>query len=448
MNTKFCCGALSALVFVTGTSVAHPLPPAVADADYYDDGAPGGAKVRLGKKLFFDKILSGNSNTACATCHHPLTETGDGLSLPIGEGGTGLGITRDTGEGTDAVVARVPRNAPPLFDLGARTMTHMFHDGRIQANAAAPSGFDSPAGASLPSGLDNVLAVQAMFPVTSATEMAGQAAENDVADAVAAGDLAGTAGVWAILADRLRVIPQYATLFNAAYGVPASAITYVMAANAIAAYEARAFRSDRSPFDRYLRGKVNAMSPQAVAGMQLFYGAAGCDNCHTGPFQTDMDFHAIAMPQIGPGKMVGEQGRDDFGREGVTGHVSDRYRFRTPPLRNVALTAPYGHDGAYQTLGQVLDHHLDPVQSLQDYDCTKTPTLPSRPDLDALDCVIMDHAASVAAIASANELSPFTLTRAQRRKLLAFLRALTNPRSLDLRRKTPKRVPSGLPLAE
>ncbi len=60
------------------------LPPPVTDADYYDNGAPDDAKVELGKFLFYDKILSGNKNISCATCHHALTDTGDGLSLPVG----------------------------------------------------------------------------------------------------------------------------------------------------------------------------------------------------------------------------------------------------------------------------------------------------------------------------------------------------------------------------
>jgi hypothetical protein len=93
------------------------------------------------------------------------------------------------------------------------------------------------------------------------------------------------------------------------------------------------------------------MSGDALKGMKLFYGRADCADCHSGTFQTDLEFHAIGIPQIGPGfGGVGFQGREDFGREGVTGDPEDRYKFRTPSLRNVALTAPYGHDGFYRTL--------------------------------------------------------------------------------------------------
>jgi len=172
---------------------AKYLPDAVTDTDYRTHSQE---QVELGRNLFFDKILSGNMNISCATCHHALTDTGDGLSLPIGEGGRGLGVTRDTGSGPDAVPERVPRNAPPVFNLGAHEFERMFHDGRVAVDPAQPSGFISPAGNDLPLNLENVLAAQAMFPVTSGTEMAGQAGENPIANAAAAGDLASSAGIW------------------------------------------------------------------------------------------------------------------------------------------------------------------------------------------------------------------------------------------------------------
>jgi len=95
------------------------------------------------------------------------------------------------------------------------------------------------------------------------------------------------------------------------------------------------------------------MSKNALAGMKLFYQSkerrAACAECHSGKFQTDHSFHAIAMPQVGPGKGDGDtvtvMGHDDYGREQVTGDSADRYTFRTPTLHNVTLTAPYGHSG-------------------------------------------------------------------------------------------------------
>ena len=111
--------------------------------------------------------------------------------------------------------------------------------------------------------LENILAAQAMFPVTSDLEMAGQAHENPVGAAGHAGQLAGPSGVWGLLAERLRSIPEYVELFKAAFPghiQAAEDITYVDAANAIAAFEGITWRNDNSPFDRYLRGEKSAMS--------------------------------------------------------------------------------------------------------------------------------------------------------------------------------------------
>jgi cytochrome c peroxidase len=332
--------------------------------------------------------------------------------------------------------------------------TVMFHDGRVEANMAHPSGFDSPAGEALPTGLDNALAAQAMFPVTSATEMAGQPGENAIADATAAGDLPL---VWELLAQRLRDNADYAEMFMAAYPdgplavTSAGDITFVHAANAIGAFEGTAWRFDNSPFDQYLRGDKKAMSEAARRGMRVFYGKGMCADCHSGPFLTDLSYHAIAMPQIGPGKgdnLPGyADGRDDFGRERVTGNPADRFRFRTPTLRNVALTGPWGHAGAYDTLEAVVRHHLDPVASLYSYDPAQA-ILPSHEDLDEIDFTVMEDETRVAAIADASELAPVKLGETDIADLIAFLHALTDPAAHNLRMDIPGSVPSGDPLAD
>ena len=149
-----------ALLLAAAPGRAAEIEP-VVDADYYKSGRFPAAQVELGRLLFFDKILSGNRNIACATCHHPKHATADGLALGIGEGGVGLG--------------RIPRNSPSLANLGAKEFSRLFHDGRVEADPKGPwaSGFWTPAGGQLPEGLDNALAAQAMFPVTSDVEMAG-----------------------------------------------------------------------------------------------------------------------------------------------------------------------------------------------------------------------------------------------------------------------------------
>ena len=171
------------------------------------------AKFQLGRLLFFDKILSGNRNISCATCHHPRFATSDGLSLGVGEGGFGVGTERKLGLGKAAIRDRVPRHAPALFNLGHTSVNSLFYDGRIHFDRRYPSNIKSPAGMQLPKGLDGLLAAQAMFPVQSAAEMAGHKGENTVADAASRKDLAGPHGVWNLLAKRLQSIPQYRQLF-------------------------------------------------------------------------------------------------------------------------------------------------------------------------------------------------------------------------------------------
>ena len=425
----------------------------LTDSDFHDDGAPRGAKVQLGRFLMFDKILSGNKNISCASCHHSLAGTGDGLSLPIGEGGLGLGVTRDTGSAADAVHERVPRNAPHVWNEGAKQFTAMFHDGRVELNDVFPSGCKTPVGANLPDNLENIVACQAMFPVTSPTEMAGQAGENSIADAAVAGNISGSGGVWEQLAVRLQGIPEYVDMFIASFDDihQASDITYAHAANAISAFERVFWRADDSPFDRYLRGDKNAMSNNAKKGMELFYRRSrkgnSCADCHSGVLQTDHAFHSIAMPQIGAGRGDGFDGHEDFGREQVTGDPTDHYKFRTPSLRNVALNAPYGHTGAYNTLRAMVEHHIDTVKGITNYDQSQA-KLPSRPDLDVLDFIVMDDPARVAEIAAYTELPKMKYSPKDVDRIIDFMNALTDPSSIDNRDDVPANVPSGLTLAE
>ena len=186
-------------------AAAMDLPSPISDADFHTFDAQ---QVALGQLLFYDKILSGNENIACATCHHHSLNSADGLSLGIGEGGVGLGTERTAGAGADEVHARVPRNAPALWNLAHKGVESVFHDGRLSIGNDFGNGFNSPARENLPTGLATIIAAQALFPPTSDTEMAGQSGENDVADATEK----GMHLVWPILAKRVGDIPEYADL--------------------------------------------------------------------------------------------------------------------------------------------------------------------------------------------------------------------------------------------
>ena len=408
--------------------------------------APDPAKVALGRALFFDPILSGNKDISCATCHHPVLGTGDALALSFGTGGRGLGGDRVMGEGREFV----PRNAPELFNRGASAWRSVFWDSRIEVlnsykGGAVPFGegwLVTPAGESLPDGLDSVLAAQAMFPVTSRTEMRGDAGDADVfgeENALAHINDEDLPGIWRELNARLLAIPEYAQMFGTAYpDVPTDALGFEHAANALAAFEIDAFTLLGTPWDRYLEGDVSALSSEAKAGALLFYGEAGCAACHSGELFTDQKHHNIGMPQIGPGK---HEGGRDFGRYGVTGAYGDLYAFRTPPLRNVALSGPWGHDGAYSTLEAMVRHHLGPARSLLAYD---PDTHLSNPELQAS---FKDDPFTL--LTTLVTLDPLikrkpTLTDDEVEKLLAFLHALSDPATLELR--APESVPSGLPV--
>ncbi len=424
-----------------------PVRPA-EDEDFF---RPPPERAELGRLLYFDKILSGNRNMSCATCHSPLVATTDGLSINIGTGGRGLSVLRDAGTlplTPIDPVERGQRNMPPVFNLGHKDFVRMFWDGRISVDRRAPQGFQSPAGAELPVGFEHLIEAISIFAPTERQEMTGQPGTNELADAALSSPFSG---VWDGLLVRLRAIPEYRELFSRAFpelaGNPA-ALTIVHVGKAIGAFQAVAFRSDDSPFDRYLRGDRAALSRAAVSGMRVFYDRARCDSCHSGTFQTDVEFHAIGMPQIGPGfGGIGFAGREDFGRELVSGRPADRYRFRTPSLRNVALTGPWGHDGFFDSLEGVVRHHLDARSSLYHADPSQR-VLPSRPDLDAIDLIAFDDPATTDAIARRIELAPRRLEDGEVADLIAFLHALTDPRALDLRKLVPQRVPSGLPLAE
>ena len=471
---------------VSDSHFDNRLPAPVTDSDYYDNGAPAEERVELGRMLFFDKILSGNKNISCATCHSPDFGSGDGVSLGFGEGATGQGPERTPGNTkAEGVHERVPRNAPALFNLGAREFTRFFHDGRVEVDTQGyyEGGFITPAKWKLHIGLDNVLAAQAMFPVTSPAEMAGQKGENSIADARSLNNVAGKKGVWEQLARRLQENDEYVELFKRAFPdevKEAGDITMVLAANAIASFETKAFRADNSDFDTYLR-TGQGLTEGAKRGMDLFYGKANCQWCHSGKFQTDHEFHAIAMPQIGPGKSDGnhpaywrETGQqafvEDFGRGRVTVREQDAFKFRTPSLRNVTLTGPWGHSGAYLTLEEVVRHHLNPVQSLHDYELDHNvlpqlngvlETTADGPRLlnnwlsdqrlqDFLkrDGWVQSHPELRQRIADANELRPVELSDREVDDVLMFLESLTDTTSMLLFGNPPDRVPSGLPVLD
>ena len=206
--------------------------------------------------------------------------------------------------------------------------------------------------------LEDPLLAQALFPITSQHEMAG----------VTFGDYPPMV-IRLLLLERLRGNENYARRFASVFDAPH--ITLRQLGEAIAAFENQLIFT-AAPWDDYLAGDSRALTESQKRGALLFFGAlnreVNCAACHSGDLFTDMDFHNLLVPQLGPGKDNGEDGIDDFGRANVSYDYRDQYRFRTPSLRNVELTAPYFHSGAYGSLADVIWHHSDPWRANIVYD--------------------------------------------------------------------------------
>lgn len=276
--------------------------------------------VALGRLLFWDPILSGDRDVACASCHHPDFAYGDGLDVSVGVGGRGVGPVR----AADPHAARASRNAQTVLLSAWNGFTV---DGAVAAEDA-PMFWDSRV---------TSLEAQALAPIRSAVEMRGTTyAEDEILDEIVA---------------RVAVIPEYAARFRRAYG--AEGVTAATLAKALAAFERTLVPRDSS-FDRYLAGDDDAMSASAIRGLHGFV-FQGCARCHSGPLLSDFQLHRLPVPP----------------RPGAPPDVgAGDGRFRTPSLRMVTRTAPYMHDGALATLDEVLDfyHNLDVTDPLLDGD--------------------------------------------------------------------------------
>jgi cytochrome c peroxidase len=385
--------------------------------------------VVLGQMLAFDKILSGNRNISCMSCHVARFGTGDGKSLSVGEGGTSVGPGRTHPQGIF-----IPRNAPPLFNLGA--MDKLFWDGRVQIDG--DGNLQTPAGSHITSAMQDVFefgAISAlpMFPVTNRAEMRGESG-NELAE-IADEDFTG---IWRGLMQRLGGIPQYRALFEAAYpGTRFDDMTFAHASNAMAGFFVDRLSTANSPWDRFLAGSNKALSAAQLEGAKTFM-TIRCSLCHNGTTLSDQEFHNVAVAQIGPGVGDGVDARDDFGRERVTGDPADRYRFRTTPLRNVELTAPYGHDGAIVSLREFIEHYSESHVKLQQYDVSplepllRNTLVPNAERILATRDVILDGVV----------LPDDVVTQ-----LMAYMSALTDDAAVSkFKHIAPARVPSGLPV--
>ncbi|MEM7302182.1 MAG: cytochrome c peroxidase [Pseudomonadota bacterium] len=399
-------------------------------------------RAKLGQLLFYDPILSGNRNISCGTCHSHDFGTSDGLSLGIGEGGVGVGPKRTAGTGDQRIKKRIPRNSPGLWNLGAKEIHTLFHDGRLSVSDIYQNGYNSPAEEWLPKGLSTILAAQALFPLTSQFEMAGNPKENEVAGA--AHDRIDY--VWPIIAKRVRVIPEYGNRFVSLFDdvkQPLDVnITHI--AEALAAFMVHEWTSFDTPYDTYLTGKIDALSSAQERGLDLFFYKGKCASCHSGALLSDQKFHALALPHFGPGRTRRfDPYVRDVGLMGESDRLEDAYRFRTPMLRNVAITGPYGHNGAYPTLEGIIRHHMEPHAAFDRWK-PKSAALPHAPWLKDIDFVSFNDKRERARLRSKVDVDVPALSDSEIADLVAFMHALTGTESTKGRLGKPVAVPSGL----
>ena len=243
---------------------------------------------------------------------------------------------------------------------------------------------------------------------------------------------------------RLLSYSGYVQKFNAAYpGVPATSLGFEHAANAIAAFERAAFAKTNTAFDRYMQHEDNAISVDAKRGALLFFRNGTCSSCHSGPLLGGNGFASNGIPQLGPG--TGTAAPLDGGSDLFVGGQANGpfFQFRVPPLRNVELTAPYMHDGAYPTLEAVVRHYSNVDSAVTSYDVTQLePALRSMYHGDA--------ATRQKLLASVDPRLRRVLafTPEEQRQLVAFLKSLTDPAARDLSSVMPASVPSGLPVRD
>lgn len=390
----------------------------------------------LGRLLWFDTITGLNNDNSCAGCHSPTNGFGDTQSIAIGIDNNGVVGPGRTGP-------RNMRRAPMVINTAF--FPKLMWNTRFAALSSDPfnnsEGFQFPPPEALAlSSQPHLLVAQAFIPPTERTEAAGFAVPGDN-DALRAAVL-----------NRLNRSPAYRKLFRESFAeVKAGApITFDMFGQAIAEFEFTLTFAN-APIDRFARGERDALTEQEKRGALLFFGPARCVVCHSVAGQSnemfsDFQDHAIGVPQIAPAAtnntFDGPGINEDYGREQITGDPQDRYRFRTSPLRNVAVQPAFMHNGAFTRLEDAIRHHLDVIDSARHY----TPASQQLPaDLSGPIGPIEPLLARVDLLLA----TPIALTNEQRDQLVAFVRhGLLDPRATPerLRRLVPARVPSGRPV--
>jgi len=392
--------------------------------------------VDLGRLLFFDTVGGLNNDNNCSGCHSPGNGFGDSQSIAIGIDNNGI-------VGPDRAGPRNQRRTPMVINTAF--YPNLMWNSRFASLSHDP--FDNSAGFQfpLPEGLTlsyqpHLLVAQAFIPPTERVEVAGFAFPGDNSD------------IRNEVLRRINNVAEYRKRFGKIFpsvrdGGP---VTFDMFGLAIAEFEFSLVFAD-APIDQFARGQKNGLTDEQKRGALLFFGKARCVECHkvsgsSNEMFSDFSQHVIGVPQIAPavGNVAfdGPAQNEDFGLEQVTGNSLDRYKFRTSPLRNVALQPAFFHNGAFTRLEDAIRHHLDVFASARQYNPgaagvdpdLMAPMGPIEPVLTRVDPILA---------------TTIQLTDDEFQQLVNFVRdGLLDKRATPeaLKKQIPKSVPSGFPV--
>lgn len=390
----------------------------------------------LGRLLFFDTAGGLNNDNNCSGCHSPTHGFGDTQSIAIGIDNNGI-------VGADRAGPRNQRRTPMVINTAF--FPNLMWNSRFAALSNNP--FDNSAGFQfpLPEGLTlsyqpHLLVAQAFIPPTERVEVAGFTFPGDNFD------------IRNEVLRRIDNVPEYRKLFGKIFPAvrDGGPISFDMFGLAISEFEFSLVFAD-APIDQFARGQVNALTDDQKRGALLFFGKARCVECHkvsstSNEMFSDFSQHVVGVPQIAPAvgnvPFDGPGQNEDFGLEQVTGNAADRYKFRTSPIRNVALQPAFFHNGAFTRLEDAIRHHLDVFNSARNYDPEAAgidadlhaPIGPIEPVLERIDPILR---------------IPIHLTDDEFEQLVDFVRnGLLDQRTRPekLKKMIPRSVPSGFPV--
>jgi len=355
----------------TASADSNPPLAALGPPPIPHDNLQSPEKIELGKLLFFDSRIGGDASVSCADCHMP--KQGWGFNDPISRGYPGV-----------------------IHWRNSQTVVNSAYLGKLFWAGSAKS-------------LEN------QAPAAALGAVSGNG-ERDMVEA------------------RLAFIPEYVERFNMVFGDDWPKVNNVW--KAMAAFERTLIHND-TPFDQYMRGDKSALTEQQVRGLELFQGKANCTECHNGPLLTDQKFYNLGVPRAeewldsglaqitfryeqyakGVTEELYRKIKDDAGLYYRTKQKADMGKFRTAPLRYIAYTAPYMHNGSFFDFEEVVDFYND---GGGDNDFTDGTMAKSKTEL----------------------LKPLGLTDEEKEDLVAFLEALSGK---EIKMSTPK-LPRYAPL--